>query len=188
MMRVTPSTTGVGSPPAPSELKLPHSAPPDSRADTTSKLHDRRDALATLLGTWYGKSGLVLFSIGLACFMGSQLPRSTKSREPFVAPREALPRTSTTTSPAPHSSPSTSPIPTKETAPVQNERPLTESEIRELQSRLQALGFNPGDIDGMPGPQTADAVKRFETARMMLVLGKIDRQTLNKLREARPAP
>ena len=95
MLRFTPTTTLVGSPPSPSELKSPQAVSAKSRADIESKLHDRRDTLETLLGTWYGKSGLVLLGIGLTLLIGSQLPRPIKRPEAFVSPREASSRTST---------------------------------------------------------------------------------------------
>lgn len=35
-------------------------------------------------------------------------------------------------------------------------------EVKELQQALLAKGFSPGPIDGIFGPKTEDAVKRFQ--------------------------
>jgi peptidoglycan hydrolase-like protein with peptidoglycan-binding domain len=59
--------------------------------------------------------------------------------------------------------------------------------VRELQERLKALGFDPGFIDGIPGPQTAGAIRRFELSASLPAQGNIDRATLQRLRDARPA-
>lgn len=45
--------------------------------------------------------------------------------------------------------------------------PLTRDEIRELQDKLQAAGFNPGPIDGALGPLTRDALRKYAGARSM---------------------
>lgn len=37
--------------------------------------------------------------------------------------------------------------------------------LGEIQSRLNAEGFNPGKIDGIYGPKTATAVSAFQAAR-----------------------
>ena len=43
--------------------------------------------------------------------------------------------------------------------------PLTKDEIKELQGRLGAVGFGPGPIDGVVGPQTQAALRRYADAR-----------------------
>lgn len=41
----------------------------------------------------------------------------------------------------------------------------------EIQRRLQALGFDPGALDGSPGPRTDAAIRRFQTARGLVADG-----------------
>ena len=45
--------------------------------------------------------------------------------------------------------------------------PLTPDEIRELQGKLTAAGFNPGAIDGVVGRQTRSAVRNYAQARSL---------------------
>ena len=45
--------------------------------------------------------------------------------------------------------------------------PLTPDEVRELQGRLKAIGFNPGPIDGTMGRQTRSAVRDYAEARAL---------------------
>src|SRR5207244_3012408 len=43
--------------------------------------------------------------------------------------------------------------------------PLTKDEIKEMQGKLGAVGFTPGPIDGVVGPQTQAALRRYADAR-----------------------
>jgi len=63
---------------------------------------------------------------------------------------------------------------------------LAVGDIRELQGRLRAVGFNPGPIDGSAGPMTATAVTRYQQARGLAPTGAVDREVLAKLRQERP--
>jgi peptidoglycan hydrolase-like protein with peptidoglycan-binding domain len=45
--------------------------------------------------------------------------------------------------------------------------PLAWDEARELQSRLKAAGFDPGPIDGIVGPRTTEAARRYGEARTL---------------------
>lgn len=46
--------------------------------------------------------------------------------------------------------------------PQPSSRSLTREEVREYQENLVKLGYNPGPVDGLPGPATVAAVKRFQ--------------------------
>ncbi|MFC0558781.1 peptidoglycan recognition protein family protein [Halalkalibacter alkalisediminis] len=59
-------------------------------------------------------------------------------------------------------------------------------DIRALQERLDELGFLPGPIDGIYGPQTADAVMRFQRAASITVDGIVGPQTRAALRDFEP--
>src|SRR6185312_14060701 len=62
--------------------------------------------------------------------------------------------------------------------------PLSSSnDIRELQGRLQSLGFDPGPVDGANGPKTAAAVARYQQARGLQPTGIADKDMLAELRQ-----
>ncbi|MBX3729232.1 MAG: carboxypeptidase regulatory-like domain-containing protein [Candidatus Sumerlaeia bacterium] len=60
------------------------------------------------------------------------------------------------------------------------------AQLADVQRRLQALGFEPGPIDGLMGPMTANAVRQFQTAHGLPVTGQPDEATVAKLRELKP--
>lgn len=49
----------------------------------------------------------------------------------------------------------------------------TEAGIRQLQANLTVLGFDTGGVDGMPGPSTLGAVRRFQRDQGLPVTGRI---------------
>ncbi|MGQ9695142.1 MAG: PGRP and LysM peptidoglycan-binding domain-containing protein [Thermodesulfobacteriota bacterium] len=55
-------------------------------------------------------------------------------------------------------------------------------EISGVQARLNNLGFDCGKVDGILGPKTEAALKEFQKQYGLLVTGKIDEQTINKLK------
>jgi hypothetical protein len=59
---------------------------------------------------------------------------------------------------------------------------LNASEIWELQARLEFLGMRPGSLDGILGPQTAAAIRRYEESRGQADTGRLDRKLLEQLR------
>ena len=64
----------------------------------------------------------------------------------------------------PDSPPSASQIPV---TPEPRPAPLTPDEIRELQGKLKAAGFDPGPIDGVVGPQTRGALRTYAQSRSL---------------------
>lgn len=64
---------------------------------------------------------------------------------------------------------------------------LTADDVRKVQQLLKAKGFDPGDLDGFPGPQTKDAVRKFQERYGITARGLIDNQTLFALGAARLA-
>lgn len=56
-------------------------------------------------------------------------------------------------------------------------------ELRSVQQALRDLGFDPGPIDGIMGPLTAGALKRFQEAHDLPATGQADDATKAKLRE-----
>jgi CheY-like chemotaxis protein len=68
---------------------------------------------------------------------------------------------------------------------------LARDEVREVQSRLRSMGFNPGPIDGDAGSMTTAAAMHYQQARGQSQTGLIDRDLLAQLREdptPQPAP
>lgn len=56
--------------------------------------------------------------------------------------------------------------------------------IRQIQSLLTYLGYNPGAIDGLDGSNTRDAVKAFQRAEGLTVDGVAGEQTQAALKDA----
>lgn len=56
------------------------------------------------------------------------------------------------------------------------------STVAEAQQILASLGFNPGKIDGVMGPNTASAIRAFQTKEGLPATGTLDAGTLAKLR------
>ena len=67
--------------------------------------------------------------------------------------------------------------------PIWNTRPLSSDEVLETQAWLKAFGFDPGPLDGLPGPQTIAAVKRYRGARQMEQTEALDRSVLQQVRQ-----
>jgi hypothetical protein len=53
--------------------------------------------------------------------------------------------------------------------------------VRQVQERLQTVGFNPGTIDGSMGPQTQQALRWFQNAKGLVANGDLDERTLDAL-------
>ena len=64
--------------------------------------------------------------------------------------------------PAPAATTSVAPAPT---AAVDPSRPLSKDEVKELQGKLGAVGFIAGPVDGVVGPQTQAALRRYAQSR-----------------------
>lgn len=71
------------------------------------------------------------------------------------------------------------PAPAVAVAPSQ---PLSKDEIKELQGKLGAVGFAVGPIDGIVGPQTQAALRRYAQARSLAKPPEATQETLLRLR------
>lgn len=60
--------------------------------------------------------------------------------------------------------------------------------IRSIQKALKARGFYRGEVDGVYGPATADAVQRFQRAKGLAHEGYLSHPTLEALAVAPPPP
>jgi len=60
--------------------------------------------------------------------------------------------------------------------------PLTRGpDVRRVQQTLRRLGFDPGSVDGVYGPQTADAVQRFQVGNGLVADGEVGPATRRAL-------
>lgn len=53
--------------------------------------------------------------------------------------------------------------------------------VREAQRALRDLGYHPGPIDGMFGPQTRIALEKYQLAEKLPVTGQLDAETMARL-------
>lgn len=58
---------------------------------------------------------------------------------------------------------------------------LTRAEVRQVQERLKAAGFDPGPIDGIVGPKTRAAVIKYQTSNGLAKTGSLDEETVETL-------
>jgi hypothetical protein len=111
-------------------------------------------------------------------------PAARPAPEPTPAPVKSAARDAP--SPAPPAAPA-QPEPAAQPAPAASPAPppaaLPPGEVREVQARLRALGFNPGPIDGNVGPMTAAAISRYRQSRGMADSGVADKNVLAELRQ-----
>jgi len=57
----------------------------------------------------------------------------------------------------------------------------SKSEVRDAQQRLQKDGYYSGKIDGQDGPETQQAIKKFQQSEGLPASGRLDKQTCKKL-------
>lgn len=72
------------------------------------------------------------------------------------------------------------PTPAPPSADIQT---ISNGEVLEVQAWLKAFGFDPGPLDGMRGPQTVAAVKRYQAARQKEETGLLDQSLLREVRQ-----
>ena len=92
-----------------------------------------------------------------------------------------------TTSPEPSGEPArqaVSPAPEQAVSPVSEQAvsPVSEQQqIREVQRRLNALGFDAGPPDGIAGPRTRAAIREYQEQSSLLVTGTITGELVERL-------
>jgi len=59
--------------------------------------------------------------------------------------------------------------------------PLTSAEVRHIQAKLDAFGFNPGQADGIAGGRTLDALNRYRAAKGLARVSYMDRAIVTDL-------
>jgi peptidoglycan hydrolase-like protein with peptidoglycan-binding domain len=106
-------------------------------------------------------------------------PTATVSPPPAALPGPSVP----TVAPAPvDTAPvsSTDFVPPK---PIGVSPPLDAHGISELQTRLGHLGFSPGPVDGVAGPMTIAAIRRYQQSRGRPVTTTVDDDLLDQVRK-----
>ena len=58
---------------------------------------------------------------------------------------------------------------------------MSAAQIEQAQQKLRDDGYDPGPIDGKMGPQTRQAVKKYQHAKDFKANGRLDRQTVAAL-------
>jgi localization factor PodJL len=54
-----------------------------------------------------------------------------------------------------------------------------------MQERLNEMGYKLGAVDGVSGPRTVEALKKFQSDNKLPPTGTIDPDTIRKLRSAK---
>jgi peptidoglycan hydrolase-like protein with peptidoglycan-binding domain len=199
----------VASPPAPKEFakSTPESSPKASQIQSTAQassapltpdeireLQGRLKAAGFNPGAIDGTIGRQTRSTVREYAEARALPNADATRELLVrlkAERQASVSSASVSPPTPkeftrstpESSPTASQIPSIAQA---SSAPLTPDEIRDLQGKLKAAGFNPGAIDGTMGRQTRSAVREYAEARA-LPNPDATRELLTRLKAEAPA-
>jgi type IV secretory pathway VirB10-like protein len=107
----------------------------------------------------------------------------SQAAAPIELPQPARPEVAEakpTPAPAPAVTP-VAPAPPAAVAVVPPSRPLSKDEVKELQGKLGAAGFTVGPIDGVVGPQTQAALRRYAQSRS-LARPDATQETLLRLR------
>lgn len=60
-------------------------------------------------------------------------------------------------------------------------------DVKLVQTLLQEMGYPVGEIDGICGPQTVEAIESFQIVNGLLPSGAVDAQTLARMKRAEPA-
>jgi hypothetical protein len=69
----------------------------------------------------------------------------------------------------------------EEVVRIVRDQPLLKDVNRRAQQRLKELGFDPGPVDGLWGPKSQAALRRYQETYELPVTGEVDRPTLTAL-------
>ncbi|MCB1099386.1 MAG: His-Xaa-Ser repeat protein HxsA [Verrucomicrobiae bacterium] len=113
-----------------------------------------------------------------------RIPRATPAPAPTPAPRSSRNESSTPPSSILPSSPATTPqtlLSPNSTAPAPSATQIRTT-IMQVQISLLAAGYYDGEIDGIIGPMTRDAIERYQRDNGMAVTGTITPEVLDAFR------
>ena len=69
----------------------------------------------------------------------------------------------------------------EQTEPSDYVEGATDSNVSQIQSALSRAGYYSGPVDGSLGPETRNALRRYQRDRGLTATGRIDRATINAL-------
>lgn len=107
------------------------------------------------------------------------VPQAAAPVEPPSPPR---PEVAEAKPPPPAAAATVTPAAAPPPAVATPSRPLSKDEIKELQGKLGAVGFTAGPIDGVVGPQTQAALRRYAQSRSLGKPPEPTQETLLRLR------
>jgi Putative peptidoglycan binding domain len=113
--------------------------------------------------------------------MKPEVTQTVAPSEPAPPARQEAAEAKPAPTPAPAPAATTPVAPSPPQVATAPSRPLSRDEIKELQGKLGAAGFTPGPIDGVVGPQTEAALRRYAQARR-LAKPEPTQETLLRLR------
>lgn len=62
-----------------------------------------------------------------------------------------------------------------------NSNSYSQSEVKSAQQKLKDDGYYNGKIDGVDGPMTRTAIRKYQQSEHLTANGRLDRETCNKL-------
>jgi len=68
-----------------------------------------------------------------------------------------------------------------DTARVRDSQSVSSEEVRHAQQKLNDLGYQTGQPDGVFGPRTQEALRNFQKAKNIAVTGQLDEKTTTAL-------
>jgi hypothetical protein len=109
-------------------------------------------------------------------------PEVTQAAAPVEPPRAEVAEAKPAPAPAATGTPASAASPAVTVTVAAPSRPLSRDEIKELQGKLAAAGFTAGPIDGVVGPQTQAALRRYAQSRSLAMPPEPTQETLLRLR------
>jgi hypothetical protein len=109
-------------------------------------------------------------------------PEVIQAAAPVVPPPPPVAEAKPAPTPAPAATGTPASAPPPAVAVATPSRPLSKDEIKELQGKLGAVGFTAGPIDGVVGPQTQAALRRYAESRSLAKPPEPTQETLLRLR------
>jgi peptidoglycan hydrolase-like protein with peptidoglycan-binding domain len=68
-----------------------------------------------------------------------------------------------------------------QSSPQQQQQSLNQDTVRQLQEQLQSQGYQVGEVDGVLGPRTQQALTSFQRDQNLQATGRPDQQTMAAL-------
>jgi peptidoglycan hydrolase-like protein with peptidoglycan-binding domain len=155
-----------GSRSAPASLKVAK-----SEGSSVMKYHSLTSAIALALAT--GLAGAAYAQQSVA--PGTAGPPETQNAAPGAAPPAASAPATETPGVTPNASAAAAPAPGAGAARV------TRATVQEAQQHLKSQGLYDGAIDGRVGPQTRQALRKFQQQNGLAETARFDQPTLQRL-------